>query len=753
MKPDRFIFCCACVLSLTLPAVAEAPKATSFERMVGRVVSNVMTFRHYQQYTLNDERSKSIFDRCLDDMDPDRMYFHAGDIKEFAVYRREIDNLMPRGRLDFGYTIHERYVQRVEERMAYARKRLLKPFDYTLAETMSLDRSKAPWAKDAAALDELWRLGMKNDCLAMLLSTGGHSGAAQPGTRPMTPEERNTATRVLRAYEASAHEIASRTRTEIMEVFLNSLTAVYDQHSTSMAPVTRQNFDINMQMTLQGIGAYLYTDGDYITVRDVLPGGPAERDGRLTAGDRILEVKEAGKPPLSLVKLPMNQAIAHIRGPKGSVVTLTISAGDDDEPVQIELERDIIRLGHNKARHQIRKMKKTATATELFAPTDQDVTVSDTDGVTIDGETEADESVTDSGDDPTADTVEADPDEIKKPGDTETTDTAPPEIPEDKPDPRQNILVIDLPNFYTDFRARAEGDDDYGSSTRDVLKLIEQRGGPDKVSGIILDLRGNPGGSLLEAVELTGLFIPSGPVVQVRSALLAPRVLEDTDKGTAYDGPLIVLVDHNSASAAEILAGALQDYGRAVIVGEKSTHGKGTVQAVVSISDMLPAVKSMQEQNPGSIKFTSGKFYRVTGATTQNKGVTPDITYPSFRDHQEVGEAHLPFAMPWDSMRPVAVKSAIDIRPLLPELRKLKDGRLAEDEAYKERAEDIAAFAKRSERKTLPLKWDERKELREADREWSRKIRRSSGYHRGPNDFLLDEAMAVMGDLIELWEK
>jgi carboxyl-terminal processing protease len=323
------------------------------------------------------------------------------------------------------------------------------------------------------------------------------------------------------------------------------------------------------------------------------------------------------------------------------------------------------------------------------------------------------------------------------------------------------LAVISVPSFYADFQGKNKGDKDYKSSTRDVTRLIEEAEAVG-AAGVVLDLRGNGGGSLDEAISLAGLFFSQGPVVQVRTGDGRLRRRLDPDPSIAYGGPLVVVVDRLSASASEIVAAAIQDYGRGVIVGERQTHGKGTVQTVYHLDQRLRGSPVFQDRKPGSLKFTMAKFYRVNGGSTQLKGMMPDIVMASFTDHMELGEKYLPFVMPWDEIEPLAPAPGPDVRPFLEPLKIRSAKRLDQDDDYQELLGDIAAYEMRRARKTLPLDRDKREALQAEDKQWSDKLRQITSRRRSRGrpprdgdegdaaDYMLREALSVAADLVML---
>jgi carboxyl-terminal processing protease len=403
-----------------------------------------------------------------------------------------------------------------------------------------------------------------------------------------------------------------------------------------MAPNSAEDFNISMKLSLVGIGAVLSSENGYTKIEKIIPGGPAEAEGSLAPGDRIVAVAQEGGEPVDVMDMRLSKVVNLIRGPKGSKVALTVlkgSKGLDALPVQIVIKRDTVMLKESEAKGDIKEFK-------------------DASGRTV------------------------------------------------------KIGVITLPSFYMDFDAASKGVADYKSSTRDVAKLLaffKKQG----VDGVVMDLRSNGGGSLFEAISLTGLFIKSGPVVQVRSVSGVDVKEDDDDGAIAYEGPLAVMVNRLSASATEIFAAAIKDYNRGIIIGDSKTHGKGTVQTVLELNDFLAFIG--QKFPAGDVKFTNAKFYRINGSSTQLKGVTPDIVFPSFTDSMELGEERLEHALPWDRINPARYKVVDERIPgLLNLLRERSDARVAASKDFKALSSEISQFARLREKKTISLNFEKR---------------------------------------------
>ncbi len=533
------------------------PRQVKTTLVINRVLENL----HYRKVRLDDDFAEQILTHYLETLDPNRLFFLQSDIDRFRYRAHELDDDLRRGRVDLGFEIFRTYRERVEERVDYALRLLKKGFDFSKDETYRFDREDAPWAKDAAELDEIWRKRVKNDWLSLRLAhkTDG--------------EIRDL---LKKRYEGIARRVRQFDSDDVYQVFINAYTESLEPHTGYMSPSTSENFDISMRLSLEGIGAVLRTEGEYTVIQRTIPGGPARQSGQIHSGDRIVGVAQGADGPMEdVVGWRLQDVVDKIRGPKGSVVRLLIlpkAAGSDPVTREVLLVRKEIKLEDQAAKRYVL---------------------------------------------------------------------------DDLPQfPGVRIGVIEIPAFYRDFRAEALGKRDFRSTTRDVRRLIQQLK-KEKIDGLLIDLRGNGGGSLAEATALTGLFIDRGPVVQVKDAFGKREIEEDPEPGVVYEGPLAVLVDRNSASASEIFAGALQDYGRALIIGEP-TFGKGTVQTLLRLNRYVPGYG----EDLGRMRLTMAEFFRVSGGSTQLRGVTPDILFPTALMDNEHGERSLDNPLPWSAVTP-----------------------------------------------------------------------------------------------------
>jgi carboxyl-terminal processing protease len=600
-------------------AVALAP--TDQQNYVARRVSDIIAREHYRRMPLDDRLSSLILDRYLDAIDGGRSYFYASDIAEFEKYRYELDDAIKSGDVEPAFVIFRRYQQRSRERMNYAIELLSKKPDFDVDESFNFDREKEPWPANAAEMNELWRKRVKNDALSLVTAGKQWPEAAD----------------VLRKrYEHVAKRMDQSKPDDVFEAFMNAFVLSLDPHSNYFSARNSEEYNIQMSLSYEGIGASLQLTDDYVTVIDVIAGGPAAVSGKLSANDRITAVGEGKTGELvDVIGWRLDDVVQKIRGPGGTLVRLQLlpaGAAPGSAQKVIEFTRNRVSLEAQAAHKAMRTVARNG----------RDVKVG----------------------------------------------------------------IITVPSFYQDYDASRAGAKDYRSTTRDVQRLIGELR-KDGAEVLIMDLRANGGGYLPEAESLTGLFIDRGPVVQLRDTTGRIEVDDDPDPAIFYGGPMIVLVDRFSASASEIFAGAIQDYGRALIVGQQ-TYGKGTVQNAHPLNYTIFGRKP----ELGQLNVTIGKYYRITGESTQDRGVTPDIALPSLIDANEVGESTRDRALPWDHIEPASFKTEGDLKPIAATLQKLHDERTANSADFRYLQSDIAALEAMRSQKILSLNL----KTREADR-------------------------------------
>ncbi|WP_369854821.1 carboxy terminal-processing peptidase [Candidatus Thalassolituus haligoni] len=557
-------------------------KPTREQAVTTQQILNNLLRGHYELQRLDDRLSSKIFDLYLEDLDGTRSYLLAGDVQSFEKYRKQFDDVLMRGDLTIPFFIYNRLQQRVNERLTFMLSELSEraaEYHFDNDERLNLDRENAPWATSTIELDDLWRKRLKNSILNLTMSGKDHKAAIEL---------------LQKRYQNQLNRIHQNKPEDAYQAVMNAVTRAFDPHTQYFSPRNTENFNINMSLSLQGIGAVLQGEDEYTKVVRLVPAGPADKAKNLHPADKIVGVGQNMDGSITdVIGWRLDEVVDLIRGPKGTTVRLEVipsdSVGNDTKVIAIV--RDEVKLEEQSAQKELLIIKG------------------------------------DDGKD-------------------------------------HRIGVIDIPTFYIDFQGRMENRPDYKSTTRDVARLIKELR-LEGIEGLIIDLRNNGGGSLEESISLTGLFIPQGPVVQVRSTRGNVEVLPDEDPTVLYDGSLVVLVNRLSASASEIFAGAIQDYGRGIVVGGQ-TFGKGTVQ-------------SLRPLRHGQLKITQAKFYRVSGQSTQHQGVIPDVLFPSLFDTDKIGESALEEALPWDEIRPAKYAADEQIRNSVVALRQKHQQRVQTD--------------------------------------------------------------------------
>jgi len=616
-----------------------------------------MTRFGYRPVPLDDALSAKIMTSFIKSLDPDRTLFLQADIDKFMSNSTKIDDAIKREDLRIPFSIFNVYEQRVVGRMDYARTLLKQKFDFSAQESYSLLRDEAPWPQSQAESDDLWRKRVKGDWLRLKLA--GKTDAVIRDT-------------LDKRYQNSLDRAFKYKSDDVFQSFMGAYTTSVDPHTDYFGARASAEFDISMKLSLVGIGAVLQERDDYTTIRELVPGGPAQLSGKLTVGDRITGVGQGADGPVKeVVGMRLDEIVQLIRGKKDSVVRLDIlpaDVGPDGSHRIISLTRDKISL------------EKQAASKTILPIKDGEAT--------------------------------------------------------------RKIGIITLPAFYEDFEARRKGDPDYRSASRDVAKLLGELQ-QDDVNGVVIDLRNNGGGSLTEAIELTGLFVGKGPVVQQRGANGRVEVESNDRPAPAWTGPVGVLINRGSASASEIFAAAIQDYGRGVIIGEPS-FGKGTVQTVVNLD------KAANNSKPkfGELKLTIAQFFRVNGGTTQLRGVTPDISLPGLSDTKSFGEASYDNALPWKQIKPAKYAPAGDMAALVPQLQQRHDARVSNDREFQRFVEDVAALKAQREKGVVSLNLTERRnELAAQTARLKERAQFSDGLDLGEDDGLQADERSLSADI------
>ncbi len=638
--PFRFTKILAIALAVAVTASAALDrefKTTPVMRLETRTLLQMLEVYHYNKDAVTAANYPQLISDFLAELDPQRLFFTAEDEQAFRrQYGTRIEtDLAYLGNIDIAFDIYRVYEQRVQSRTSWVFQQLKQDFDFTGQDTYAPDRSKNPFPANATEADDIWRRRIKYEILQDLLS------------KKPAEDAKNT---VRKRYERMLKNLSDIEAADIQEMYLTSLTRMYDPHSDYFSSDTLQDFSIQIKLSLIGIGAVLSIEDDgNCIVREVVPGGPAFNSGQIHANDKILAVKQQDGENIEVVGMKLRRIVDMIRGAKSSKVTLTILPRDEPDATktkEVVITRDVIKLNSSRA---------SASVYDL-------------------------------------------------PG--ENNETVP-------------VGVIVLNSFYgpsedsTDAEAKS-------TATRDVSELIgklKEQG----IKGLVIDLRRNGGGLLSEAVDLTGLFVAQGPVVQVRDSLGQVTVDSDTNASVTYDGPLAVLTSRFSASASEIFAGALQNYGRAVIIGDSSTHGKGTVQAVLEMKRFMPRL-NQDVTNTGAAKLTVQKFYLPNGSSTQMKGVIPDVSLPSIDDYLPIGEASLPHALVWDEIKSTSFRGKTLAPTFLKPLIQASQQRQNTLEEFSYLKKNIDWFKERQDQKTISLNLQQRQSLKQSDEDFKKKM-------------------------------
>ena len=651
-----------------LPPGSLAPSER--QRMIARRVGDELERQHYRRAKIDDDFSAQVFTRYLDTLDGQRSYFLASDVAEFQPQRLKFDDMIRTGDIDPAYVMFARVQMRNRERMRYAIELLKTEPDWTTNESFEFDREKSAWIGSVAEMNELWRKRVKNDALSLLL----------------TGKKWSEAVEILhKRYDRVLKRVDQIPTDEAFENLMNAYARTFDPHSSYLAARNSEEYRIQMSLNYEGIGASLQLVDDYVTIMNLIEGGPAAVAGTIAVNDRIIGVGQGKDGPLTeVIGWRLDDVVQLIRGKGATPVRLQVlpaGAAPGSPEKMIELMRGKVTLEGQAAKKVVRTVKR---------------------------------------------------------GDTTL-----------------RVGVINVPGFYADYKAQNDNEN-FRSTTHDVHRLLDELR-KENVDGVVLDLRGNGGGFLPEAQSLTGLFIDQGPVVQVKVSNGETQVLDDTEPGATYTGPLAVLVDRTSASASEIFAGAIQDYHRGLILGQ-TTFGKGTVQSVIELDRW-----SSRPMN-GQLHVTIGKFYRVTGESTQHRGVEPDVALASSIDKTEVGESALDSALPWDRIGKAEFNPmpSSSIPVAVGKLAQEEQSRSQRDADYKWWVSDIAAIDELRRQKTISLSLKQRRDERtrlDQERLTRENQRRTASAQpllktveeleaREAPDAVLEQATEVMADMV-----
>lgn len=648
-------------------AQAEPVGPTARGKTVTKIVSTMLSHTHLLQHPLDDEISERFLNSFLRSLDPMKVYFTQQDVDEFLSKQYDLDDRVRQGDIQFAYDVFDRFLSRVDERVALVENLLSEDHDFSVDESIITDPDHIEYAANEQVMRDRWRKRVKYDLLVQK-------------SDEVDPEEATE--KLLRRYRSFRTRMHQTDEDELLERYLTSLSTSYDPHTSYMSPSTLENFEIAMRLELDGIGASLQFEDGYTVVHKIIPGGAADRDGRLKPEDKIVGVGQGEDGEIDdVVDMKLSEVVQMIRGKRGTVVRLQVMPEGKSSTETINITRDKIELKDSEARGEI---------TERGA----------------------------------------------------------------KPDGSPyRIGVIELPSFYLDMDAARRRLPNYKSTTRDVraiLNRFKQKG----IDAVVMDLRYNGGGSLNEAIKLTGLFIDRGPVVQVKGPDGRVQSHDDTDPGVEWGGPLVVLINKFSASASEIFAGAIQDYRRGLIVGDHATHGKGTVQTLRDLSENFFVGPNRPQL--GALKITMQQFYRPNGDSTQNRGVLADVELPSVTTFLDVGESDLDYAVEFDRVNPAGFRSNGLVDSLMiEELVRRSEHRRSGSSDFQKLKQKIERYLDQKERATVSLNEAtflmERAEL-DADEEEEKELEQLND----PDDqvversFYFDEALDITVDYLGL---
>lgn len=600
MKVSKSLLLRLAILLFLFPSFLAAQDEK--QKLTGPVVKGIVeqfVSMHYAQKPLDDEMSAKIFKLYLNRLDPAHYYFLAADVNEYRQFETRIDDMLLRGKVKLALEIFERFKVRLSERLAMMEEFLAEDFDFSRDANWTLEREDLPYPETTEEARKIWRTKIKFDLLTLKLADTSIKDGKE---------------RLMKRVRGMWKDFSQYENDDVVSIFLNSMAAAYDPHSSYLAAQDLKNFDISIKLSLEGIGAVLRWEDGYTVVNSIVPGGAAARHGKLKADDRIIAVAQGEEAFESVIDMRLNNVVQLIRGKRGTKVGLQIlrKTKKGFDTLKLVIVRDKIILKDGEARMQI--------------------------------------------------FVHPSPEENKTAQET------------------NRIGVIKLPSFYVDFNDRRKNPKNYKSSSRDVKKHLKEFV-RENVDGVILDLRSNGGGGLDEAINMAGLFIGHNPVVIVRQSGGRRVTVHRSRERAVYDGPLLIMLNRYSASASEILAGAMHDYQRAILAGDTTTFGKGTVQNIFQLPEGY-----------GALKVTIAQFYRVSGWSTQNRGVETSLVLPSLYNARDIGESTLDNALPWRSIDQVSYRVSGNLKKVLPKLKQLSENRIANSEFFQKVKEDVQEY-------------------------------------------------------------
>ena len=646
--------------SPAVPVVTLRPTAT--EEEASKYLSQYLLQNHYRKISVNDSLSQQILNRYIDNLDGSKSYFVASEVESIRhVYGNRIGGEFLAGKANAGFGVYNFFLKRAKEKMRYMKATAdTVRFNFSIPETLDLDRKADSWPADRRELNELWKKELKYQWLNLKYS--GENG-------------KNIREALAKSFSNRLNLLNRQKPEDAFQAYTYALTTSFDPHTNYFSADEYQNFQIDMSRSLEGIGAKLQTENEYTVVNEIIPGGPAFKSNALKKGDKIIGVGQGRTAEIVDVSgWRINDVVKLIRGKKNTVVRLKIlpasQAGRGPAKI-VMLLRDKVDLQEQAAKKSV---------------------------LLQNGE---------------------------------------------------KIGVITIPSFYLDFEGQQQNTGNYNSTSRDVTRILNELN-TEHVDGVVIDLRDNGGGSLEESVNVTGLFIPTGPVVQISNSTGGKMVLRDEDRRVLYNGPLAVLVNRYSASASEIFAAAIQDYGRGVIIGER-TFGKGTVQSLKKLSELRPFSFFAKQPELGEIKLTVAKFYRISGGSTQHKGVVPDIVMPSMMDTSVVGEDTYTSSLPWSTISRSFYRPTAEVSPEeIALLRQKQQERSLKNRMYQNYLRDLHTLNQIRKKKAVSLQdssfKSEIERIKQIEKRWVLDPDSTKSQNR---DVLLNQTAAVVSDLAE----
>ena len=686
-------------------ASSQLTRPTMQNALAARLVATMMERLHLSKLPLDDTIAERAFDHYIKALDPLKDYFVQSDIDEFSASKNLIDNKIQTGDFEIALKIFRRFLERVDQRTAMALKMVDEPHDYSVDETIGTDPDLMTFAKTDAEIRDKWRKRIKYSLL--VLQSAKEMADEKKKAKAESGEDTEESTQVVKEpdspketlrkrYTAFKRRMHQMDTEDVIERYISAITTSFDPHTSYMSKKTYDNFIITMGLELQGIGATLQgTDDGYTTIKNLVKGGAAAKQGDLKVEDKIYAVGQGeedgtkldedlvaknGTEYVDVTGMRLDDVVGMIRGTAGTTVRLQVMSENDGELHTVTIVREKIKLEDQAARGEVFEQGKRPDGS------------------------------------------------VRK------------------------IGVIELPSFYADFSG-GNG----RSTTRDVKKIID-RFNAEGVDGLILDLRMNGGGSLPEAIDLTGLFIDLGPVVQVKNPLGDIEELADETRGMSWEKPMVVLTSKFSASASEILAGAIQDYGRGLVIGDTTTHGKGTVQSLRNLSEILSNMAGVPSKH-GALKITTAQFYRPNGDSTQKRGVLSDLVLPSITDNMEgIAEADLDYPVEFDRIRRAAFSPVTTISPdLISKLQTKSAERISAEEDFIKLNKKITKYVEQKKLKTVSLNAEKykarRKELNADDEDKSLMEEQLENDDSIERTFYLDEVINITSDYMDLLEQ